>query len=93
MEFLSFDNYFIAKSKKQTLIGMSQKQIVYWLSLLKLFSFTHKFAENYFPYLLHFPCLDFDEFCTKHYTTGQKKRDTFYFSIENPIKPTLREQL
>ena len=28
-----------------------------------------------------------------YYTTGQKKRDTFYFSIENPIKPTLREQL
>ena len=28
-----------------------------------------------------------------NYTTGQKKRDTFYFSIENPIKLTLREQL
>ena len=27
------------------------------------------------------------------YTTCQKKRDTFYFSIESPIKLTLREQL
>ena len=34
-----------------------------------------------------------DKVKERYYTTGQKKRDTFYFSIENPIKLTLREQL